>query len=91
MSAWAPSASAALQPGQASDREVAAAHGVCRETVTHYRRRHGIPDAGRAGRPAWAPDPTIEPPPGDASNAAVARAHGVNVKTVSKWLRKCGR
>jgi DNA-cytosine methyltransferase len=72
-------------PGAASDREVAAAHGVRRETVTHYRRRHGIPAAGRAGRPPWAPCSDIEPQPGEASNAAVAAAHGVNVKTVAAW------
>ena len=32
-----------VQPGEASDPEVARAHGVHRETVRRYRARHGIP------------------------------------------------
>ena len=88
MTRWQPDPSISPQPGQAADAAVSAAHGVRRETVTLYRRRLGIPAAGRPGRPAWHPDPSISPQPGEASDRAVAAAHGVNVKTVAKWRRR---
>jgi len=81
------------QPGAAghSDEEVAAAHGVTRETVWAYRRRHGIAPGGRRGRPrgtGWVPDRS--PMPGEASDVAVAKAHGKHQSTVKRWRARHG-
>jgi len=84
---WTPDP-AFLQPGEASDREVANVHGVHRLTVTKYRRRHGIPSGGRMGRPtgsgAWTPAPG-RLQPGEATDEAVAASQGVPVSRVLRY------
>lgn len=79
-------------PGEASDREVGAAHGVSRSVVLRYRRKHGIGASGKAGRPrgagAW--EPSTDPRPGEAPDCAVAEAAGVSVVTVLRYRKRHG-
>ena len=89
--AWKPST--APYPGEASDQAVASAHGVSRDTVVRYRKRHGIAPGGTVGRPlgsgTWEPDPE-GPQPGEASDERVADAHEVDVRTVRAYRRRHG-
>ena len=89
---WTPDP-AFIQPGEASDREVANVHGVHRLTVTKYRRRHGIPAGGRMGRPkgsgAWTPAPG-RLQPGEATDEAVAASQAVPVSRVLRYRARHG-
>ena len=81
-----------VQPGDASDRVVAAAHGVERSTVTRWRARHGVAAGGQMGRPrgtTWEPS-ADRVQPGHATDEEVARQHIVSVKTVMRWRRRNG-
>lgn len=87
---WTP-APDLLQPGEASDRVVAASQGVHRVTVTKYRSREGIPSGGRMGRPAgagaWIPASGMVQP-GEDSDERVAAAHGVPVSRVFRYRQR---
>ena len=89
---WTPDP-AFIQPGEASDREVANVHNVHRLTVTKYRKRHGIPSGGRMGRPkgsgAWVPA-SGRLPPGEAPAAAGAASQGVPVSRVLRYRARHG-
>jgi len=82
------------QPGIASDRVVAEAHGVHRQTVIAYRRRNGIEGGGQPGRPkgsGWNPKPDPDlPMPGEAPDHTVAKAHEATPTQVLRWRHRRG-